>query len=130
MTPDSIEKALARDEYPIELLNAISSDYFTWEPHRARKSHIDEFGDEIKPGDTYYSRALTPAFEQSTKISSHSMHIVLKVVFEQNQMGISLAKHFIKKANDRLMNTFAEMNEDWVKQAPLTHDSSSKSDSP
>jgi hypothetical protein len=52
-------------------LNAVAGGLFQWQPTLAKKDHTDEFGDEIKIDEIYYSRAL--GFRDVLRVSSRSM---------------------------------------------------------
>ena len=88
----SVEEALRRGELSVDLLNAVvHHDSLGWRMTSARKTHIDEFGDEIKRGEDYYRRESGPEVVDVFRLSVHSMNKVLRVLFEWNNGGLTIA---------------------------------------
>jgi len=99
----TVEEAIAADEYHVDLVNAFfSPSELEWRAHRAAKSHVDLFGDIIEKNEPYYTRYVGGSDRDKTnpKLSIRSMDKVLRVVFQGNPAGISVARHFIKKKDD------------------------------
>jgi hypothetical protein len=94
----SVEEALRRGELSVDLLNAVvHHDSLGWRMTSARKTHIDEFGDEIKRGEDYYRRESGPEVVDVFRLSVHSMNKVLRVLFEWNNGGLTIAKLVLRE---------------------------------
>ena len=59
-------------------LNALNGfGLYGWETPTARKEHIDEFGVEIKPGETYFRRKTGPSYNGFIAMSRDSMEKIV-----------------------------------------------------
>jgi len=81
----------------VDLLNTFTGELNPWERVRARKTFIDLFGEEIRPGDFYYQHKGI-AYTDVVRISILSMERLCYVLFERLQYFGTAAK---QRAADR-----------------------------
>ena len=108
----SVEEALKRGELSVDLLNAVvHHDSLGWRMTSARKTHIDEFGDEIKRGEDYYRRESGSEVVDVFRLSVRSMDKVLRVLFEWNPGGLAMAKLVLKERDDSIRAALDRLDE-------------------
>jgi hypothetical protein len=108
----SVEEALRRGELSVDLLNAVvHHDSLGWRMTSARKTHIDEFGDEIKRGEDYYRRESGPDVVDVFRLSARSMDKVLRVLFEWNNGGMAMARLVLKERDDSIRAALDRLDE-------------------
>ena len=108
----SVEEALRRGELSVDLLNAVvHHDSLGWRMTSARKTHIDEFGDEIKRGEDYYRRESGPEVVDVFRLSVRSMDKVLRVLFEWNNGGLAMAKLVLRERDDSIRAALDRLDE-------------------
>ena len=107
-----VEEALKRGELSVDLLNAVvHHDSLGWRMTSARKTHIDEFGDEIKRGEDYYRRESGPEVVDVFRLSVRSMDKVLRVLFEWNNGGLAMAKLVLRERDDSIRAALDRLDE-------------------
>ena len=108
----SVEEALKRGELSVDLLNAVvHHDSLGWRITSARRTHIDEFGDEIKRGEDYYRRESGPEVVDVFRLSVRSMDKVLRVLFEWNNGGLAMAKLVLRERDDSIRAALDRLDE-------------------
>jgi hypothetical protein len=108
----SVEEALKRGELSVDLLNAVvHHDSLGWRITSARRTHIDEFGDEIKRGEDYYRRESGPEVVDVFRLSVRSMDKVLRVLFEWNNEGLAMAKLVLRERDDSIRAALDRLDE-------------------
>ena len=108
----SVEAALRRGELSVDLLNAVvHHDSLGWRMTSARKTHIDEFGDEIKRGEEYYRRESGPEVVDVLRLSVRSMDKVLRVLFEWNNGGLAMAKLVLRERDASIRAALDRLDE-------------------
>jgi hypothetical protein len=108
----SVEEALKRGELSVDLLNAVvHHDSLGWRITSARRTHIDEFGDEIKRGEDYYRRESGPEVVDVFRLSVRSMDKVLRVLFEWNNGGLAMAKLVLRERDASIRAALARLDE-------------------
>lgn len=55
-----------------------------WRKTQARKDHVDEFGDRVVDGESYFKREYGPAWDDVLKLSRTSIEKLLFCVFSGN----------------------------------------------
>ena len=107
-----VEEALRRGELSVDLLNAVvHHDSLGWRMTSARKTHIDEFGDEIKRGEDYYRRESGPEVVDVFRLSVRSMDKVLRVLFEWNNGGLAMAKLVLRERDASIRAALDRLDE-------------------
>ena len=61
----------------VERLNSLLGGYFGWWNHQARKSHTDDWGDKIQPGEVYWPK-MGGAWGTEPKCSIRSMETMIR----------------------------------------------------
>ncbi len=108
----SVEEALRRGELSVDLLNAIvHHDSLGWRITSARKTHVDEFGDEIKRGEDYYRRESGPEVVDVFRLSVRSMDKILRVLFEWNNGGLAIAKLVLRERDASIRAALDRLDE-------------------
>jgi len=85
----------------LEILNALTLKTESWHTTRARKEHIDLWGEVIHPGDTYYRHQWDFSWHESLELSRLSMDRFLFVLFAGNPDLKELATLLHKKREER-----------------------------
>ncbi len=104
--PDRLQKSQQDFEsWPIdeklEVLNAIYPVGRGWESVTSRKEHIDEFGDVIKHGETYYKLWNGGAFGSEYKLSQRSISTLIGLVLRPIDSLLRLALPTARKRNEQ-----------------------------
>jgi len=107
----AVDEALKRDEYPVELLNALMLPSGGWKRVNTRKEHTDQFGDKIARGDVYYHRHVGRSIMDVAKLSTRSMDKMLRVVFEGDFVIIGHAQHMLKLQDERFKKLIERLDE-------------------
>ena len=93
-----------------KMLDAISDQTLPWQETKARKEHVDLFGEAIRPGKYYFKRSTGPGFHVVVKLSQASMNRVLYALFAGNLRLQRLAQYLIQEQLSKMreaLNTFS-----------------------
>lgn len=95
----------------LEILNALTLKTESWHTTRARKEHIDLWGEVIHPGDTYYRHQWDISWHESLELSRLSMDRFLFVLFAGNPDLKELATLLHKKREERRAEVFSRLGQ-------------------
>jgi hypothetical protein len=93
----------------LDLLNTLMGAH-PWQEVRAKKDHIDEFGDKIAAGDSYYRREYGVAYHEVVKVSRRSMEIMLYAVLRGNRLLRDIARNLKEKQEKELAGAMKDLN--------------------
>ncbi len=93
----------------IDLLNALSSQYFPWQYTTARKDHEDLFGVVIKERQAYFKRQCGQAWDDVIKMSRNSMDKFIYALFNGDFYLQELAKYLQNKKLEERREAFKKL---------------------
>ena len=94
----------------VEMLNALSDIYRPFQWTTANKEHVDEFGDKIDRGDSYFKRELGGGFGNVLKLSARSMEILCGCLFFNNRQLTAVAEKMVKQRVEELADVQGRMS--------------------
>jgi len=103
--PEGTEQAyLSAEESAamFKMLDAISDQMLPWQETKARKEHVDLFGDLIRPGEYYFKRSTGSGFVEVVKLSQASMDRVLYALFAGNLRLQRIAEYLIQEQLNKM----------------------------
>jgi len=85
-----------------KMLDAISDQMLPWQETKARKEHVDLFGEAIRPGEYYFKRSTGPGFHEVVKLSPASMDRILYALFAGNLRLQRIAEYLMQEQFNKM----------------------------
>ena len=80
-----------------------------WQETKARKEHVDLFGEKIYPGQYYFKRTLGPSFHNVVKLSQKSLDRVLFALFAGNTKLRHIAEYLQERQLEEMREAFSKV---------------------
>ena len=100
------------DKKFIELFSrfdALFHDWGRWKAVKARKDHMDVFGEPIQTGETYFKRDYGASWDATIKLSRKSLELVMFVMFAGNLILEQVADKFIEARLEYMREQMAKL---------------------
>ena len=94
----------------VDRINAFASEYSPWQFTKARKEHLDLFGEVIKPGEHYFKHGRGPAFDDVIKLSALSMERLCFALFESAIFLKPIADQILKQRQKKMFQAMSKLS--------------------
>jgi len=90
-------------------LDALSDQMRPWQETKARKEHVDLFGEMIRPGQYYFKRSTGHGFHDVVKLSQASLDRFLYALFAGNAQLQYIAGYLQEKRLNEMREAFSKV---------------------